>query len=86
MNVEEDIEDENIYSLQEDKLHTEEDNKKNLAEKKKQKVLQQVKSLQEKFLELLKKNNTNEPSFRLNVKKKTYFEISNIIKGRRTSC
>lgn len=68
MNVEEDIEDDNIYSLQEDKLHTEEDNKKNLAEKKKQKVLQVVKHLQDKFYELLKKNSNNEPSFRLTVK------------------
>jgi len=68
MKVEEDIEDENIYSLQEDKLHTEEDNKKNIAEKKKQKVLQQVKFLQEKFQELMKKNMGNEASFRLTVR------------------
>jgi len=65
MPVEEDILDDNIYSIQEDKLNTEEDNKKTLAEKKKEKVLQQVKLLQQKFEELLGKNKGNETSFRL---------------------
>jgi len=66
MPVEEDILDDNIYSIQEDKLNTEEDNKKTLAEKKKEKVLQQVKLLQQKFDELLNKNKAHETSFRLN--------------------
>lgn len=67
MNVEEDIMDDNIYSIQEDKLNTEEDNKKTAAEKRKQKILHQVKMLQAKFQELLNKNTANEQSFRLSV-------------------
>ncbi len=65
--IEEDIINDTIYSLQEDKLHTEEDNKKNLAERKKQKVVEAIENLRQKFAELLKKNQNHEGSFRLTV-------------------
>jgi len=62
--IEDDITDD-IYCLQEDKLHTEEDNKKNLAERKKQKTLGIIRQLQERYRELKEKNASYDPSFRL---------------------
>ena len=63
--VEEDILDDNMYCIQEAKLLTEEDNKKNLAEKKRHKVLQQVKRLRDEFEKIKLRNSTVDENAKL---------------------
>ncbi|KRX11116.1 WD40-repeat-containing domain [Pseudocohnilembus persalinus] len=68
---EEDILDDKIYSIQEAKLLAEEDFRKKEAEKKKQKVLAQIKQLQEKFENLKEKNLEIDEIARLNTEEMT---------------
>eukprot|EP00360_Condylostoma_magnum_P000778 CAMPEP_0168314132 /NCGR_PEP_ID=MMETSP0210-20121227/6527_1 /TAXON_ID=40633 /ORGANISM="Condylostoma magnum, Strain COL2" /LENGTH=65 /DNA_ID=CAMNT_0008279167 /DNA_START=2139 /DNA_END=2336 /DNA_ORIENTATION=+ len=54
--VTEDIQDTSIYSIQMDKLRTDEDRKKELAELKKQKKREEIEALRKEFESLLREN------------------------------